>query len=184
MVQNRLIETGEEFSYPELERISNYCNSALHGLSFDEAKRKIERELEADYARYDKLMKSAMSFSKQVFDGVPDSELVIDGQLQLIDLPEFAEAERFRELVGAIDEKKRILNVLLNCEKGEGVSIFVGVDARDSGIESLGIVGAPYYKDGNVVGALGVIGPMRMDYSRIVSIVDFTSKVLSDILEA
>jgi len=185
MVQNRLIEVTDELSYTELERISNYCNSSFFGLTLDDALDKVEKELEADYADYDRLLKRAMFFSKEVFENVPLADLVVDGQFQLIDTPEFAESEDFRKVIRELEEKKKVLHVLERCQDGDGVRIFIGMDSNDrANLETVGLVGAPYKKDGKVVGTLGVIGPVRMDYSRVVPIVDFTAKVLSDVLEA
>ncbi|MFH0799100.1 MAG: heat-inducible transcriptional repressor HrcA [Pseudomonadota bacterium] len=182
-VENRLVEAGEDLTYAELERISNYCNQAFAGLTLDEAIQKAGRELSDERADYDHLLKKAMLFSKQVLDGASGSELVVDGEAQLLDAPEFAEAEKFRKILDMLEEKQGILHILERCREGEGVRIFVGADAEMDGVDTIGLVGAPYFKDGKMVGALGVIGPMRMDYSRVVPIVDFTAKVLGDALE-
>lgn len=184
MVQNRLIGVSEEFTYSDLDRISNYCNSAFMGLTLDEAKTKVEKELEADYADYDRLLKNAMIFSRQVFDGVPDADLMIEGQFQLLESPEFVGSDKFKCIIQELEEKKKILHILDRCRNADGVRIFIGMEAEDENLDAVGLVGAPYSKDGKVIGALGVIGPVRMDYSHVVSIVDFTAKVLSDILEA
>lgn len=182
-VENRLIETTDELSYPELERMANYCNQVFTGLSLEDALVKIEREMEKDRVDYDRLLKKAMLYSKQVMESVPGEDLVIEGEVHLLDAPEFAEAEKFKKVVEAIEEKRAILHILERCREAEGVRIFIGADAKMEGIDKLGLVAAPYFKDGKVVGTLGVIGPMRMDYSRIVPIVDFTAKILGDALE-
>jgi heat-inducible transcriptional repressor len=181
-VQNRLIEVGEEFTYPEIERINNYCNQMFGGLSLEDALEKARRELEAERADYDKLLKNAMSLSKELLDFISTGEVLLEGEMQLLSEPEFAEAESFRRVIQAIEEKGKMVRLLERCREGKGVRVFIGADARIEGVDSVGIVSAPYMKDGNVVGALGVIGPMRMDYSRVVPIVDFTAKVLSDVL--
>lgn len=183
IVENRLLEVSEELSYPELERIANYCNQVFMGLTLDEALEKVRRELETERADYDRLLKKAMLFSKQVLAGVGQAELVVDGEEQLLEEPEFAEADTFRKLLEALEEKERMLHVLDRCREGEGVRIFVGADAEVRGVNGMSIVSAPYFKDGKAVGTLGVIGPMRMDYSNVVPIVDFTAKVLGDVLE-
>jgi heat-inducible transcriptional repressor len=186
LVQNKLIEVSEEFTYPVLERISNFCNNAFFGLTLDEALAKIQREIESEGADYDRLLKKAMAFSKQVLDVVPRSDVVMEGHLHLLDVPEFAESEKFRKIVKDLEEKRKILHVLERCREGDGVKIFIGSDVDDDSedLDTFGVVSAPYRRDGNVVGTLGVIGPARMDYSSIVPIVDFTAKVLSDVLEA
>lgn len=183
IVENRLIELTEELTYPELERISNYCNSAFLGLTLDEALQKIEKELATERTDYDRLLKKAMLFSKQVMGDVGGIDLVIDGEEQLLDAPEFSEVEKFKKLLEALAEKRKILKLLENCREYNGVSIFIGSDTDVDGINTIGIVGAPYLKDGKMIGTLGVIGPMRMDYGSVVPIVDFTAKVLSDALE-
>lgn len=182
-VENRLIEAGEDLTYPDIERITNFCNQAFAGLTLDDALAKIARELEAERADYDRLLKKAMLFSKQVIENIPQSDLIIDGEIQLLDSPEFAEAAKFRQVVEALEEKQGILHLLERCRDAEGVRIFIGSDATMENVDDLGVVAAPYLKDGKVVGTLGVIGPMRMDYSRVVPIVDFTAKILGDALE-
>jgi len=183
-VQNRLIEATEELNYREIERINNYCNQSFSGLTIDEALKKAQTQLAQARAEYDNLIESAMSLSSALMEGVPSGELVVDGQFQLLAEPEFAEAEKFRRVVEALEEKGAIMSLLERCREGEGVRIFIGADVKINGIDTVGIVGAPYLKDGRVIGALGVIGPMRMDYSRVVPIVDFTAKILSDVLDS
>ncbi|HPQ81108.1 MAG TPA: heat-inducible transcriptional repressor HrcA [bacterium] len=182
-VENRLIEVGEDLTYPELERISNYCNHAFFGLTLDEAREKVRRELETERADYDRLIKKAMVFSGEVLESVHRGDLVVDGEVQLLDAPEFAETEKFKRIVEALEEKQKVLHMLERCSEGEGVKIFLGADAEVGGVDLVGVVSAPYFKEGRMVGTLGVIGPMRMDYSRVVPIVDFTAKVLGDVLE-
>lgn len=183
-VQNRLIDVSEELTYPEIERITNYCNRCLSGLTLEGALKKVGGELELDRADYDRLLKKAMVFSKQVLEGVPEPSLVVDGEAHLLDAPEFAESNRFQKLLRVLEEKRKLLHLLERCGEGEGVRIFIGADAELGDMDAIGLVGAPYSRDGNVVGALGVIGPLRMDYSSVVPIVDFTAKVLGDVLEA
>lgn len=184
MVENRLIEIGDDLNFIELERIANYCNKVFIGLSLDEALNKITRELASEQAQYDELLKKAMLFSKEVIGSVADEDLVVDGEMQLLREPEFSELNRFQELVDALEEKNKVLHLLERCRDAEGVRIFIGSDAKISDENAMAVVSAPYYKDGKVIGTLGVIGPMRMDYARVVPIVDFTAKVLGDVLEA
>jgi heat-inducible transcriptional repressor len=182
-VQNRLIDVGEELSYPELERITNYCNRYFTGLTLEESTEKVRRELECKRADYDRLLKKAMTLSKRVLDSWPGPQLVVEGEAQLLDAPEFADSVQFRRLLEALEEKRKILHLLERCREGRGISIFIGADVELDGVDAVGMVAAPYLKDGRVVGSIGVIGPMYMDYSHVVPIVDFTAKVLSDVLE-
>ncbi|HPW44926.1 MAG TPA: heat-inducible transcriptional repressor HrcA [bacterium] len=185
IVQNRLIETGEDFNFSEIDKISNYCNNSFHGMTLEDALDKIERELATDYAKYDKMLRHAMLFSREVLSCIPGSELVVGGEIQLLDTPEFSNSEEFRRVVRELEEKNKVVKLLERCREGQGVRIFIGSDSPEGrGLDLVGIVGAPYKREGRTVGTLGVIGPMRMDYSRVVPIVDFTAKVLGDILDA
>ena len=182
MVYNRFVEVDEEYTYPDLDKISNYCNKIFQGLTLKDARRKIKSELEQEYMEYDRLLKKAIVFSQNMMSEIPVSELMVDGESQLLDVPEFADTKQFKALLLELDEKKRIMHLLERCEDGDEVKVFIGADAGIDGLDFVGVVGAPYYRDGNVVGALGVIGPLRMDYSSVVPIVDFTARILSDVL--
>ncbi|MFH1830531.1 MAG: heat-inducible transcriptional repressor HrcA [Pseudomonadota bacterium] len=184
MVQNKLLELNENLTYPEIERINNYCNQAFTNLSLEDALDKARRELEAERIDYDELLKKAMLLSHELMEDVPSADLVVEGEMHLLAEPEFAEAKNFQKVIAAIEEKRTMVHLLERCREARGVRIFVGADAKFEGVDSIGVVGAPYLKDGKVLGALGVIGPMRMDYSKVVPIVDFTAKVLSDMLDS
>ncbi|MFA4974027.1 MAG: heat-inducible transcription repressor HrcA, partial [bacterium] len=145
---------------------------------------KARRELAATREDYDRILMNAMSLSEELLAAIPSSDLMVDGEMQLLAEPEFAQAENFRRIVEALEEKRSMLSLLERCRDGQGVRIFIGSEAHIAGVDAVGIVGAPYLKDGKVVGAIGVIGPMRMDYSRVVPIVDFTAKILSDVLDS
>jgi len=182
-VQNRVIDVSEDYSYPDLEKINRYCNSAFLGLTLNQARAKIALELEAAENDYDRLLARALLFSQEVFSGVPDADLIVDGESRLIAAPEFSNVGRLRELLDVLEEKKQLLHVLERCRETDGVRIFIGAEAQDkTGMESVSVIMAPYRKEGQVLGTIGVIGPTRMDYSRVVPIVDFTAKVLEDIL--
>lgn len=183
-VQNRLIDVADDFTYPDIERINNYCNQSFSGLSLEDALEKARRELAATREDYDRILMNAMSLSEELLAAIPSSDLMVDGEMQLLAEPEFAQAENFRRIVEALEEKRSMLSLLERCRDGQGVRIFIGSEAHIAGVDAVGIVGAPYLKDGKVVGAIGVIGPMRMDYSRVVPIVDFTAKILSDVLDS
>ncbi len=182
-VQNRVIDVSEEYSYPDLERINRYCNSAFLGLTLEDARAKIASELEIAKRDYDRLLARALVFSQEVFSGVPDSDIIVEGEEHLMDSPEFSDTGRLRELIEVFEEKKELLHLLDRCREVDGVKIFIGAEAGGvAAMEQVSVITAPYRKDGHVIGTIGVIGPTRMDYSRVVPIVDFTAKVLEDIL--
>jgi len=183
MVQNRIIECDEEFTYPELERINNYCNRVFLGLTLSEARDKARVELADEQTRYDRMFMRAMLMSQQLLDEVPDGELLIEGEEKLLGTPAFAHIDALKHVLDAIDEKHRILELLDRSRENEGVKIFIGAESGFP-IEGMSMVTAPYHHGGKIIGTLGVIGPTRMDYSRVIPIVDFTSKLISDLINA
>lgn len=190
-VQNKIVEISEEYTYTDLEKINNYCNSAFMGLSLDDARSKIARELELIEKDYDNLLKHALLFSKELFNVVGDADLLFNGESHLLEKPEFSDVDKLKNLLRVLEEKKQILHLLDRSREAGGVRIFIGQESGiqlgdgpgiNEAIESVSVVAAPFRKGGRVLGTLGVIGPMRMDYSRVVPIVDFTAKMLEDLL--
>lgn len=191
-VQNKIIEIEEEFTYSDLDKISNYCNSAFLGLTLKEACFKISRELESMKEDYDRLLSRAFIFSQEVFDQASESNLFFDGESQLADEPEFADVNKLKGLLEILEEKRQFLQLLEKFRDANGVRIFIGAEAdpaisescgtSSSVIRNISVVTSPFKKGRKTLGTLGVIGPMRMDYSRVVPVVDFTAKILGDIL--
>jgi len=193
LVQNKVIEVSEEYSYLDLEKINRYCNATFMGLTLREAHTKISSEFEAIKDDYDRLFARALLFSQEVFAGVPNADLIFDGGSRLLAAPEFSDATKLRHLLEMLEEKKQLLHILDRCSEVDGVSIFIGAEAKGidpdeslpcEAMDAVSVVTAPYRKDGQMVGTIGVIGPTRMDYSRIVPIVDFTARVLEDLLSS
>ncbi len=192
-VQNRIIEADWEYTYCDLEKINNYCNSVFLGLTLEEAREKIIKEMECIKRDYDLLLSRALIFSKEVFQQISGGGVVLDGESHLIGEPEFSDTERLKNLLIMLEEKKQLIHLLDRCREADKVNIFIGAEAIEQdffkenpeflkAIESLSVVSAPLKKGGRILGTLGVIGPIRMDYSRVVPVVDFTAKILEDIL--
>jgi heat-inducible transcriptional repressor len=192
-VQNKIVEVDREYTYPDLEKINNYCNSAFLGLTLEDARRKIIKETERIKKDYDHLLSRALIFSKEVFQAAAGGDIVFDGESHLVGEPEFLSAEKLRNILFMLEEKKQLIHILDRCKEADKVNIFIGAEVQGKGffeenpdilktMESVSVVTAPFKKDGRVLGTLGVIGPIRMDYSRVVPVVDFTAKLLEDIL--
>lgn len=182
MVQNRIIECNLELTYPELERINNYCNTSFLGLTLSEAREKAERELSVERAEYDKLLKRAMTMSHELLCDVSDGDVMIEGEQKLMDAPEFSQIESLKEVLAALEEKQMMVKFLDRCLESNGVHIFIGSESGFP-IDGVSMVTAPYRRRGNLIGTLGVIGPTRMDYSSVIPVVDFTAKLVSDLME-
>ena len=180
-VHNRVIHTDERYSPSRLEQAANYLNSLFTGLDLREVRHRLLDEMRHTHDHLDRLMRQAVDLARQVVEVAEDKDkddLCVAGQTNLMDFSELASMDRLKQLFEAFAEKRQILHLLDRCLEAEGVQIFVG---EESGYELLGgcsLVSAPYQIDGKVIGVLGVIGPARMNYSRVIPIVDVTARLL------
>ncbi len=180
-VHNRVIHTDQRYSPSQLEQAANYLNSLFAGRDLREVRHRLLDEMRHTHDRLDRLMRQAVELARQVVEVAEDKDkddLCVAGQTNLMEFSELASMDRLKQLFEAFAEKRQILHLLDRCLEAEGVQIFVG---EESGYELLGgcsLVSAPYQIDGKVIGVLGVIGPARMNYSRVIPIVDVTARLL------
>ncbi|OGQ04504.1 MAG: heat-inducible transcription repressor HrcA [Deltaproteobacteria bacterium RIFCSPLOWO2_01_44_7] len=173
MVENRILEIGEELNYRELEKINNYCNASFVGLTLEEAREKVVKEFSKAQGEYDKLLSKALLLSQNLLMGIETNELVV----------EFSTIEKTKGLMQSLEEKQQLLKVLDSCLDSAGVRIFIGAESRLEPVKDLSLVTATYTEGNRILGTLGVIGPTSMDYSRVIPMVDFTAKLVTDFLE-
>jgi len=186
-IQNRMIYTTRPYSSEELLRLANCLNSEFLGKEIKDVRAAIVKEMEETKANMDRIMLHAIEMANKVFQqeddldkGSPD--YVMAGEFNLMNYEEMADINRLRQLFEAFNEKRSILQLLDHSLKAPGVQIFIG---KESGFDVLGecsLVTATYSANDQVLGALGVIGPTRMAYDRIIPIVDVTAKVLGTVL--
>lgn len=182
-VRNMFIETGEDFTYPELDKISNYCNSSFYGLTLKDAREKMGRELKREELKYDRLIRHALLWSDELFSSAEGTELLVDGESRLLEAPEFkGHAEKLIGVMQALEEKRKIIHLLDQCAEAQGVKIFIGAESGYKDVADCSIVASNYRRNGKTVGVLGIIGPTRMDYSRVVPVVDFTAQLVGELL--
>jgi len=183
-VHNRVIHTQERYSPSQLEQAANYLNSLFGGRDMREVRHRLLEEMRLTQHHMDHLMRQAMELARRVVEAAEDKdELYVAGQTNLMEFTELANLDRLKQLFEAFTEKRQILHLLDRCIEAEGVQIFVG---EESGYEVLGgcsLVSAPYQIDGKVIGVLGVIGPARMNYPRVIPIVDVTARLLGAALK-
>jgi heat-inducible transcriptional repressor len=182
-VQNKVIEGDEELSQDELNRFSNYLNEFMSGLSLSQAKRKIMEEMKKEKVLFDKLMYRALQLSQKALEDEEEGNLYIEGKTNIIQSPEFADLEKMRILLLAFEEKTKIVKLLDKALLAHGIQIFIGAENEFHEMVNCSLVAAPYSRDNFTLGTLGVIGPTRMDYSKIIPVVDYTAQILGKILE-
>ena len=182
-VQNKIVEADAELTSDDLIRMSNYLNSVLSGLSIAQVKNRILEEMQSDKTRYDVMLGQALRLSEQsLADGT--AELFIEGQANILEFPEFADVERMKEVFRAFEEKGQLLNLLDRCLTAPGVNIFIGSESHLNRMSGMSLITSTYVSGKNTLGVLGVIGPTRMGYGKVIPIVDYTAKLLSKMLKA
>jgi heat-inducible transcriptional repressor len=185
-VQNRVIHTDREYTESELVQAANYINREFAGESLQTIRHALIESMHHDKAGVDRLMQLALDMAAKAFDVDGDDRTesdgyVVAGETNLLNAPNDAEA--IRKLFEAFSRKRDILHLLDRCLDSEGIQLFIG---DESGYEVLGdysVVTAPYRVNGRVAGVLGVIGPTRMAYQRVIPIVDVTARVLGAALD-
>lgn len=185
-VQNRIIETDRVYSASQLEQAANFLNSRFSGSSLPQIRRRLLREIQAARADIDQEIRDALSMAHNLFNDTGQAkqgDYVLAGQTNLMGFPEFGEVSRLRSLFEALQQKNDLLALFDECLSAKGVQIFIGDESGYRVLDECSVVSAAYTVDGEVVGTLGVIGPTRMAYSRIIPLVDATANLLGSALK-
>ncbi len=179
-VQNCIIETDRAYTQSELQQVSNYLNEQFAGKELLAVRARLVEELRETREHLNRMMSTALEMADKVLgDAEQGGDYVLAGQTNLLEFDELCNVTTLRQLFEAFDEKRQILNLLDQCVQSEGVQIFIGEESGYRMLDECSVVTAPYSVDGQVVGVLGVIGPTRMAYERVIPIVDATARVLS-----
>jgi len=183
-VQNRIVEDKEDISQSELDKYTNYLGDILVGISLEEVREKLDQEMQKEKIAYDQLLSKALQLSKKALAEELEPELYVGGKINLLESPEFSEVGRMRTLLQALEEKNLLLTLLDKTMDAEGVQIFIGSEVQLSDMQTLSIITSPYRQGKNVVGALGIIGPTRMDYLNLIPIVEYSAQLVTEFLNA
>ena len=181
-VENRIIKTDEVVKHSDLEKINNYCNRAFYGLTLSEARGKIIKDMREAQQEYDRLINRALTLSQNMLSDIEKSELFVDGGSQLLSNSDFSDLDKATSILDVFEEKKRLVDFFNRTIEGERINIFIGSESGYEAISDCSVVAMPYKKDNKVLGTLGIIGPTRMNYSKVIPIVDCTAKLVGDFL--
>jgi heat-inducible transcriptional repressor len=187
MVQNRILQLERDFSRSELEQAANFLTAHFAGMEIEVARRQLEQELQTMRSDLNELMASVILLGEQTFNSEQQSDeegFVLAGETHLMDYRELSDMEKLRSLFEAFNRKRDILHLLDRCVSAEGVQIFVGHESGYSVLDDCSVVSAPYSHDGRIIGVLGVIGPTRMAYDKVIPIVDLTARLLGSALNS
>ncbi len=181
-VQNRVIYTELDYSQSQLIEAANYLNSHYVGMAIEQVRERLQNEVESLRSEIATLMHAAVSINSEAIDEAQD-DVVISGERNLLALSDFSsDMGQLRRAFELFEKKAQLMRLLDVAGQAEGVRIFIGGESQVVPFEDLSIVSAPYEVDGQIVGTLGVIGPTRMAYDRMIQIVDITSKLVSNAL--
>jgi heat-inducible transcriptional repressor len=181
-VQNRVIFTESDYTQSQLIEASNFVTLHYAGLTIEQVREKLKSEIEQLRSEIAILMQAAVQVSSDAM-AQADGEVVISGERNLLSVSDFStDMGQLRRAFNLFEQKAQIMRLLDVSSQAEGVRIFIGGESQVVPFEELSIVSAPYEVDGHVVGTLGVIGPTRMAYDRMIQIVDITSKLVSNAL--
>ncbi len=185
LVNHVVLHGEEDVDQDELDKYGRYLNDIFRDMTLGEIKERIIEEMKNEKNLFDELYSRALKMTDQAFQSTfESSELYIEGQLNLINNPEFSDVERLRHLFHAFEDKSKIIRLLdLTLSNASGVKVILGKESSLNELYELSIISSPYKRGNTMLGALGVIGPLRMDYSRIVPVVEFTAALLSRLME-
>ena len=182
-VQNRVIFPEADYSQSQLVEASNYINAHYAGLTIEQVRDRLQSEVEKLRGEIAALMQAAVKVSSEVLTEAQEDDVVISGERNLLSVTDFSsDMGQLRRAFELFEQKAQLMRLLDVSSKAEGVRIFIGGESQVVPIEELSIVSANYEVDGQVVGTLGVIGPTRMPYERMIQIVDITSRLVSNAL--
>ncbi len=181
-VQNRLLFTTRSYTQSELITATNYLNQHFAGHDFEHIHGRVRQELQELRGDLQSLMTAALVAGDEAMRG-PGERYVISGERNLLEVEEFSSnMKRLRELFDLFEQRTALMQLLDLSQRADGVQIFIGDESGLASLDECSVVTAPYEVDGEVVGSLGVIGPTRMAYERVIPIVDITAKLLSSAL--
>ena len=185
LVHHSFLDLDEDIKQEELDRYGRYVNELLQDVPLGEIKERILEEMRDEKILFDQLYSRALAITERVFrTTLENSDIYIEGQTKLLSNPEFADVERMRRILEAFEEKSRIIRLLdMTLRTTMGASIVLGPESELEELGEISLISSPYRRGDTLLGVLGVIGPMRMDYSRIIPVVEFTACLLSQLLE-
>ena len=183
-VQNRILHTDRDYSSSELQQAANFINDNYAGRNLDDVRKRILADLDETRHSMNQAMHDIIAVAQSAVAGAAnkDASFVMAGETNLMGIEELSDLETLRRLFDAFAEKQKILDLLDRSITADGVQVFIGEESGYKILDDCSVVTAPYHVDDDTIGVLGVIGPTRMRYDRVVPIVDITARLLGSAL--
>lgn len=183
-VQHRLIDGEPDIASDELEKINAYLNELAAGLTLPQLRAKILKEMRREKARYDNLMGRALLLGSRVLADPLPGEVYVEGRSNILDQPEFADdVQKLKKILRAFEEKSVIVRLLDRALDSDAIQVSIGPENPVEGLPDISVVASGYRQGQSAMGSIGLIGPVRMDYSRVIPLVEYTATLLSSIFD-
>ena len=184
-VQNRVLFLDKQLTPSELVEAANFFNVQHAGRTLHEVRHRLLLDMQLDSDAMSRMMRTAVEMASQLLDDESAQEgVVVSGETKLLGIPDFDQLGKLRDIFDAFKTKQDLLDLLDKSMRATGISIFIGEESGYSALTECSIVTAPYESDGRCIGVLGVIGPTRMAYEKVIPVVDITARVLGNALRA
>jgi heat-inducible transcriptional repressor len=184
-VENRILHVERTYTAEELRAASNYLTEHFAGRDLRDVRGELVQRLRDTRETVNQMMVDAVSIAQMAFDaGAEQAAFVLSGQTKLMEFDELSDVDKLRQLFEAFNQQREILHLLDRSIAADGVQIFIGEESGYQILDECSIVTAPYRIDDDTVGVLGVIGPTRMAYERVIPIVDITAKLMGSALNS
>lgn len=183
LVYHRVIEVEEDLSQSDLDHLSDYLNSFLTGLTLYQVREKLIEQMRVEKGAYDRMLEQALKLGERAFASMDETDVFIEGKTNILTEPGFNNVSKMTDLFRAFEQKATMVKLLDKFIDPKGVQIAIGSESQVQEMETCSLVTSTYGCEGAVWGALGVIGPRRMNYSRIIPLVDYSARLLTEILE-
>lgn len=184
VVHNKLLPVEARVTPDDLVKYANYLNDKFRGRTIEEIKRDILQEMEQAETKFNALYGRALSLAQEAFENKNDREVFLEGTLNVLDHLEGKDISSMRELLEFLEHRSAILELVDKLAQSEGLIVTFGTEFYGPELGQWGLISSPYQVQGQKVGMVGTIGPIHMDYSRLMPMVDTIAKMLSDLLES
>lgn len=181
IIKHKVVTIDAGTSQKDLNRIADYINSEYSGTHVEDIRKSIAKELAKDKMRYDKLISQAVKICKSIFSTSPD-DVFISGLSGVLGLPDFCDIDKIRELLKTIEDKELIVRLLDLISTSKGTQVFIGSENPLAEMKKFSLIVSTFKEGANPVGAIGIIGPTRMNYEKTISIVDMTAQFITNML--
>ena len=183
-VENRVILTEIEPSHALLERVNNYLAELVNGKSLNQIRDALAERIKRDQGQAKELREHAARMVKATLLPIDmGPSVLINGSRTLFNRPEFTDASKIRNFLEALDEREQLMELLNHTMGAEGVRVVIGIEAKLAKIQDISVISTSYHKGSTPAGSLGVVGPVRMDYAKVVPLVGFAGRVVSEVLD-